>query len=57
MPRYIVRLTDSRANKDYYLFWSTVVDAPVSDGIGLEEFKKEYKEEYIMESWQPNKSS
>lgn len=26
--------------------WSTVVDAPVTFGMSLEEFKKHYKEEY-----------
>lgn len=43
MPRYIVKLSDE--GKDYYLMWSTIVDAPifVSD---LEGFKDFYKNEY-----------
>ncbi|MEM9944684.1 MAG: hypothetical protein AAF810_01280, partial [Cyanobacteria bacterium P01_D01_bin.36] len=31
---------------DYYLEWSTVVDAPVTSGMSLAEFKKIYKREY-----------
>jgi hypothetical protein len=40
MPRLIVK------KKDYYLEWSTIVDAPVIFGRSLEDFKKYYKEEY-----------
>ncbi len=40
MPRYIVKL------QDYYLEWSTVVDAPVTYGMTLEEFKEYYQQEY-----------
>jgi hypothetical protein len=32
--------------KDCYLEWSTIVDAPVTPGLSLEDFKKYYKEEY-----------
>lgn len=46
MPRYIVKLVDPRANKEYYLLWSSVVDAPVTNGVGLTEFKEFYKDEY-----------
>lgn len=46
VPRYIVKLVDKKTNKDYYLFWSTVVDAPVSDGVGLTEFAEVYRQEY-----------
>lgn len=46
MPRYIVKLVDKKENKDYYMEWSTVVDAPVTYGMGLEEFKAYYKDEY-----------
>lgn len=44
MPRFIVRLTDS--GKDYYLEWSTVVDAPVSYGMPRREFQQYYRERY-----------
>lgn len=44
MPRFIVKLKDE--DKDYYMEWSTVVDAPVTFGLSLEEFKEHYKEEY-----------
>jgi len=40
MPRYIVKL------KDYYLEYSTVVDAPVTYGMTLEQFKKYYHNTY-----------
>lgn len=40
MPRLILKI------KDYYLEWSTVVDAPVTFGMPLEQFKEYYKEEY-----------
>jgi hypothetical protein len=40
MSRYIVKI------KDYYLDWSTIVDAPITFGLVLEEFNKYYKEEY-----------
>lgn len=44
MPRYIVKLSDK--NNDYYLEWSSVVDAPVTYGMSLTEFKKYYNKEY-----------
>lgn len=44
MPRYIVKLTHE--GKDYYLDWSTIVDAPVTYGMSLEEFKAYYHDEY-----------
>lgn len=46
MPRHIMKLHDDRDNKDYYLEWSTVVDAPVTYGLSLEEFKEYYKQQY-----------
>lgn len=46
MPRYIVKLTDPATSIDYYMEWSTIVDAPVTYGMSLEEFKTYYKEEY-----------
>lgn len=44
MPKYILKLTDGP--KDYYLEWSTVVDAPVTFGLSLDEFKEFYRGEY-----------
>lgn len=32
--------------KDFYLDWSTVIDAPISNGMSLEEFKEYYKQLY-----------
>lgn len=32
--------------KDYYLEWSSVVDAPVSAGMKRDDFKKYYRREY-----------
>jgi hypothetical protein len=40
VPRYIIKL------EDQYLEWSTVVDAPVTFGMSLEEFTEYYKVEY-----------
>lgn len=44
MPRYICKI--SHENKDYYLEFSTVVDAPVTYGMSLEDFTEYYREEY-----------
>lgn len=46
MGRFIMKLHDDKENKDYYLEWSTVVDAPVTYGMSLEEFKQHYIEAY-----------
>lgn len=40
MPRYIVKLDGK------YLEWSSVVDAPVTFGMSLEEFKAYYQDAY-----------
>lgn len=40
MPRYIIKLNDQ------YLEWSTVVDAPITFGMSLAEFKEHYRSEY-----------
>ena len=40
MGKYIIKLGD------YYLEWSTVVDAPVTYGMTLDEFKGYYEWEY-----------
>lgn len=44
MPRFICKITDN--DQSWYLEWSTVVDAPVTYGMTLEEFKEYYKDEY-----------
>ena len=44
MPRYIVKLTDGQTN--YYMDWSTVVDAPATNGCDLEAFVEGYRREY-----------
>lgn len=44
MSRYIIKL--ERDNRAWYLEWSTIVDAPVTYGMSLEEFKAWYRDEY-----------
>lgn len=44
MGRIIIKLTDCKTSKDYYLEWSTIVDAPVTWGMSLPLFKRYYKE-------------
>lgn len=46
MPRYIMKLTDEKEKKDYYLEWSTIVDAPVTFGMELGEFREYCRHEY-----------
>lgn len=47
MPRYIIKL--DKGDKSWYLEWSTVVDAPVTYGMSLEEFKEYYSSHYGSE--------
>ena len=49
MARLIIKIHDDKLNKDWYLEWSSIVDAPVTYGLELDEFKKYYKEEYGRE--------
>lgn len=49
MSRYIIKLKDENTETEYYLEWSTIVDAPITWGMSLEEFKIYYKEEYGRE--------
>jgi hypothetical protein len=44
MPRYIAKFTDG--GESWYLDWSSVVDAPVTCGMSLDEFREYYREEY-----------
>lgn len=46
MPRYIVKLTNPKDGRDYYLEWSTITDSPVTYGMSREEFEQHYREEY-----------
>jgi len=41
MPTYIVKLEKDGISK--YLEWSTIVDAPITKGVSLEEFTEYYK--------------
>lgn len=42
----IIKLIDKKTNTEYYMEWSTVLDAPLTNGMSLEDFKIAYKEEY-----------
>lgn len=44
MPRYIVKM--EKDGTEAYMEWSTIVDAPVTYLMSLEEFKDYYREEY-----------
>ena len=44
MPRYIIKLQD--VDRDYYLMWSTIVDAPITFGLTLGQFRDWYQAEY-----------
>jgi len=46
MGRYIIQIKDDANKKDYFLEWSTIVEAPVTYGLSLEEFKEYYRHEY-----------
>lgn len=44
MPRYIIKM--ERDGEERYLEWSTIVDAPVTYGMGYDEFLEYYRDEY-----------
>ena len=44
MPSYILKLEDD--GKEYFLEWSTIVDAPVSYAMQYDEFRDFYQQEY-----------
>lgn len=47
MARLIVKLVDKKDNnREYYLDWSTIVDAPVTYGLSRKEFDAYYRDEY-----------
>ena len=43
MSQNIIKLKDSNTSTEYYLIWSTIVDAPITDGMSLDELKTWYK--------------
>ena len=46
MPRFIIKLVDEKFNKINYLEWSTIVDAPVTAGMSINEFRDYYRMKY-----------
>lgn len=42
----IIKIHDEKTNKEYYLEWSSIVDAPITYGLSLKEFKSYWKDEY-----------
>ena len=46
MGKFIIKIADDKFHKDYYMEWSTIVDAPVTNGMSLSEFKDYYELEY-----------
>ena len=50
MPRYICCFVDEKnANKEYYLEWSTIVDAPLTEGMSYDDFLAYYQNRYGTE--------
>lgn len=47
MPRFTVKLETPRGPR--YLEWSTIVDAPISWGMTLAEYKRYYRDKYGSE--------
>lgn len=46
MARFVIKITDSISNVDYYLECSTVTDSLITDGLELKDFLSYYKNEY-----------
>lgn len=46
MGRIICKIYDDKSNTDLYFEWSTIVDAPLTKGMSLQDFRQYYKEEY-----------
>jgi len=46
MSDYILKLSGN--GRDFYLMWSTIVDAPASHGMPLDEFRAFYKKRYEL---------
>jgi hypothetical protein len=47
MPRFTIKI------KDRYFHWSTIVDAPITDGMLVDEFRKWYIFEYGNSGYNP----
>ena len=48
MPTYILKINDKRFEQDYYLEWSTIVDAPVTRGMSKQDFIDYYLAKHGM---------
>jgi hypothetical protein len=46
MGRFTIKLHDVKFNRDYYLEWTTICDAPVTGGMSLEEYRAYYRRMY-----------
>lgn len=46
MAHLIARFTSKKTGRDYYLIWSTIVDAPITFGMSLQAFKGYYARQY-----------
>jgi len=46
MPSFFIRLIDPADGREYFLRWSTVVDAPTTAGMSEEELREWYAQEY-----------
>lgn len=46
MGQSLIKLIDPLDQKEYWLVWSTVVDAPITYGLSLDELREYWREEY-----------
>src|SRR5690349_9699012 len=46
MGRTIIKFTDQTTGKEYFLEWSSIVDAPITFGMDWESFQKHYRKQY-----------
>lgn len=46
MPTHLIKIHDYQTDRDFYLEWSTIVDAPITWGMSLEEFTLYYRQKY-----------
>lgn len=46
MPKFAIRVVDPADSREYFLLWSTIVDAPTTYGMSREEFEEYWREEY-----------
>lgn len=57
MPRFIVRLTDTKTEKDYFLLWSTIIDSPLQQFNGQEDATEYLKETLIPSEFELSSNS